>query len=225
MHLRSIFFIGIIFILVSNLALAQRFEPGFTLGAANYSGDVSNFNPVNFRPAGDIFLRMNLSPKHALRTGLFYGQLEAADSKSKDPFQKIRDVSFKTQVLELSLRYEYNFRDFRAKSELVRLSPFVFVGGAANKMKVDGKFQDNTVKGIQLAIPFGVGLKYAMAYNWNLGFEFGARKTFTDHIDSIENTSNSGKFQLSNPNTKDMYYFLGISLSYAFEGVICPIRF
>ena len=35
----------------------------------------------------------------------------------------------------------------------------------------------------QIAIPFGVGIKYAIDQNWSIGIEYGLRKTFTDYID------------------------------------------
>ena len=106
---------------------------------------------------------------------------------------------------------------------MLRVSPFVFVGAGAAIIDVNGNYRNDTAKGIQLSIPFGIGLKYAMAYNWNLGFEFGTRKTFTDTIDSMVNEENLGKFQRQNSNNKDFYHFVGISLSYTFEGVLCPI--
>jgi hypothetical protein len=213
-----------LFLLVIALpSQAQQIEMGFSLGGSNYTGDIANFKLTNFRPAGDVFFRYNLSPVSSFRVGLMGTRLHASDFDSQDPFQLKRGVEFNADVIEASLRYEYNFRDFRGRGEMLRMSPFVFVGAGAGIIDVNGNYRDDTAKGIQLSIPFGIGLKYAMAYNWNLGFEFGTRKTFTDNIDSIVNEENVGKFQRSNPNNKDLYYFLGISLSYTFEGVLCPI--
>jgi opacity protein-like surface antigen len=38
---------------------------------------------------------------------------------------------------------------------------------------------------IQVAIPFGLGVKYKLDKNWDLGFEIGWRKTFTDYLDDV----------------------------------------
>jgi hypothetical protein len=38
---------------------------------------------------------------------------------------------------------------------------------------------------IQIAIPFGLGVKYKLDKNWDLGFEIGWRKTFTDYLDDV----------------------------------------
>lgn len=202
---------------------AQQVEMGISLGASNYTGDIASLKLSNFRPAGEVFFRYNLSPVSSLRAALMGGRLGASDFNSQDPFQKKRGVEFTADLVEASLRYEYNFRNFRAREEMLRWSPFVFMGLSGAIIDVNGNYRKDTAKGIQLGIPFGIGLKYAMAYNWNLGFEFGTRKTFTDGIDSIVNEENLGKFQRSNPNDKDLYHFVGISLSYTFEGVLCPV--
>jgi len=41
---------------------------------------------------------------------------------------------------------------------------------------------------IQLAIPFGIGIKYGIDREWSIGLEFGARKTFTDYLDDVSTT-------------------------------------
>lgn len=40
----------------------------------------------------------------------------------------------------------------------------------------------------QLAIPFGVGFKYDLTRQFTIGFEYGARWTFTDYIDDVSTT-------------------------------------
>lgn len=37
----------------------------------------------------------------------------------------------------------------------------------------------------QIALPFGVGLKYAVSDVFSIGIEFSQRKTFTDYIDDV----------------------------------------
>jgi len=38
---------------------------------------------------------------------------------------------------------------------------------------------------VQIAIPFGLGVKYKLDRHWDLGFEFGMRKTFFDYLDDV----------------------------------------
>ncbi|MDP2386097.1 MAG: DUF6089 family protein [Bacteroidota bacterium] len=94
---------------------------------------------------------------------------------------------------------------------------------------------------IQPAIPFGLGFKLNIAKSMGLGFEWGPRKTFTDYIDDVSNkyvdpallaaekgataaqmsnrsedpltyANNTGKLR-GNPNTKDWFFFYGVTLS------------
>lgn len=94
----------------------------------------------------------------------------------------------------------------------------------------------------QPAIPFGIGIKLNVAKSFGIGFEWGPRKTFTDYIDDVSNKyvdplilaaekgataglmsnrslnaidyiNNTGKLR-GNPNTKDWYFFYGLTISY-----------
>lgn len=38
---------------------------------------------------------------------------------------------------------------------------------------------------IQIAIPFGIGVRYKLDQFWDISFEFGARYTFTDYLDDV----------------------------------------
>jgi opacity protein-like surface antigen len=94
----------------------------------------------------------------------------------------------------------------------------------------------------QFAIPMGIGVKYALNDTWNIGMEAGARMTFTDYLDDVstvyvnENTllANGGEMAVAlanrstgddvftegdargNPDTKDLYFIIGLSISYNF---------
>lgn len=44
---------------------------------------------------------------------------------------------------------------------------------------------DGPYKRIQIAVPFGVGLRYKLDRNWDFSFEVGMRATFTDYLDDV----------------------------------------
>lgn len=48
-----------------------------------------------------------------------------------------------------------------------------------------GKGYPNPYHRIQIAIPVGLGVKYKLDNNWDLGFEICWRKTFTDYLDDV----------------------------------------
>jgi hypothetical protein len=90
----------------------------------------------------------------------------------------------------------------------------------------------------QLAIPLGGGLKIAINPSFNIILEYGVRKTFTDYLDDVSTTYpegvNSNVADISNatyemsdptgthiagdqrgdPDKKDWYSFVGITLSF-----------
>lgn len=231
MNYKSIFLI-LFFTLSFTFSKAQTWEFGFGVGTTNYTGDISpSYKLNNSRPAGEFFVRLNPNPNFAVRVGAMIGIIRADETDSKDPFYQRRAAKFTGNVYEVSARMEYNFRDYRAMSELNRLSPYVFLGGSMAHISINSNYFDNQPKALEFALPIGVGLKYMLANNANLGFEFGARPTFTDAIDgmtqdgSADEISSVGKFQMTNLFTKDMYYYTGISLSFTINRVVCPMQF
>ena len=225
-------FLAVFFTLFFTFAKAQDLEFGFGVGIANYTGDISpSYKFENGRPAGEFFIRLNPSPILSFRFGAMAGIIRADETKSKDPFYQQRAAKFVGNVYEASARVEYNFRDYRAMSELNRLSPYVFLGGSVAHISVTSNYFSRQPSALEFSLPIGVGVKYMLAQNYNLGFEFGARPTFTDAIDGMLQDSNVGeissvgKFQMTNLFTKDMYYYTGISLSFTINRVVCPTEF
>lgn len=225
-------FFTLFFTLSLTLTHAQTWEFGFGFGTTNYTGDISpSYKLNNSRPAGEFFVRLNPSPTFSVRIGAMIGAIRADETKSKDPFFQRRGGKFSANIYEASARMEYNFRDYRAMSELTRLSPYIFLGGSIAHISVNSNYFDNQPKTLELSLPIGVGIKYMLANNINLGFEVGARPTFTDALDGMlkdgseDEISSVGKFQMTNIFTKDMYYYTGISLSTTINRVVCPIQF
>lgn len=208
-------------------SFAQKKELGFGLGGINYKGDLApNFQPLNIKPAGEVFFKYNPYSFISLKVGFLMGKVGAADSMSRDPFLKARNFHFSGEVNEFSGRVEYNFFNFRPKNIRRRFEkwcPFLFAGVAASQYKVTNNISDESYKSTQFVIPFGIGVKHYLHPSWNLTMEFGARKMFTDTLDGIVYDANVPKFAQTNPENMDMYFYTGISISYLFQGVRCPV--
>lgn len=194
--------------------IAQRSEIGGSVGAMNYKGELSSgFNLLFYRPGATIFYRANINPTITFKYSLLYGNIYARDSKKK-PFPSLRNESFSSQILELSALWEYNFFPFRDPKTMAidRWTPYFFAGFAF--------FTDFNL--YQPSIPFGVGLKSIYNKTWNWGFEFGARKTYTDRLDNLSGEDINNGIQKSNPYNKDWYFYTGLSISYTIYKVDCP---
>ncbi len=205
-----------------SLSHAQKFNIGAGLGAMNYKGDLApKFNPAFFRPAGSLVFRYNLSPSISLRTGLLKGSITADDSKSSDPYNQIRNQSFKTGITEFNFIAEYNFLNYKSKPRYINWTPYVFGGLAYYNFKP--QFQTGSYSTKQIAIPFGIGLKWEIKRPWSLEFEFGTRKLFTDNIDNLgTNITTTQKYKQGNAALNDVYYYSSVTLSYTFYKIVCP---
>lgn len=214
----------------STAALAQNTsEIGLGLGAANYKGEVApNYNFWKNRPAITGFYRKDISAPVTLRAALTAGFIRAFDADVDLPLHQNRRAEVSTSLLELSGVMEYNFLDYYDEKRKHRWTPYFMVGVAVtnyNNRVQSPRGYKPYVNSTIFAVPVGVGIKYALSNHWNLGAEFGARKTFTDAVDyaSREGLVDVPEELLyANPYDKDWYYYNGLSISYTFYKIRCP---
>lgn len=223
----------------ATLAHAQRTsEIGIGLGGTNYKGEISpQYQLQNNRPAFTIFYRKDITAPVTLRAGFTYGGLRARDANVEGanggvpPLQNYRQASMNGHVAELSGVVEYNFLDYHERSEQhrVHLSPYLFAGLAGFYVNTTTESQNPALQPdfnrsgskVSIAIPAGAGLKIALSEHFNLGAEVGVRKTFTDQLDHLGDQDPL----LVNPHDQDWYYYNGISISYTFYKILCPVPY
>ncbi len=125
--------------------------------------------------------------------------------------------------MELSGVFEYHFLDWRDARRKLRFTPYLFAG--AGLFGISGNdHKAAEYSNVQLAIPFGAGMKYVLNPKYYISLEVGIRKTFFDYLDNVSgspNTTNKN-YQYGNPNDYDNYFFTGISLTYTFYDIPCP---
>ena len=220
-----------------------------------------DFYNVNFM-AGLVY-RYNLSPRWVLRGNILFAKLHGADSH----FDNSRNLSFNTWCNEASFKVEFNFFDYQTGSFRHRVSPYIFAGLALFYMNPKAEIRnpytleieevflrdlstegqgmagyDTPYSRFQIAIPFGLGIKFSVSKHICIGLEYGFRKTFTDYIDDISttyvdrnelmtwagamtvaaadrtneiepNVYHPANSMRGNPNTKDWYNFFGITIT------------
>ncbi len=185
-----------------------QFELGLMGGVATYTGDISKqntfFSTGDYNAAFGGFARYTFHPLIAARVGFNYGNLSGSDAKSTDGSRLKRNLSFRTKLYELSLIGEFNILGYQPYNLVRPWSPYIFAGVAGfvfnPQAELDGVLYDLQPLGTegqglegneapykltQFSIPAGIGVKYAINDQWNLGIELGGRKTFTDYIDDI----------------------------------------
>jgi hypothetical protein len=201
---------------------AQKIEIGAGLGALNYKGDISPSLRLRFfKPAGSVFFRYNPNQTVSLRAEFMGGVIGADDKHSKDPFQRARNLSFTSRIFEGSAVAEYNFLNFQERRFAVNWSPYVF--GGIGYAKFNPNPQTTAYKTGTFVLPYGVGIKYQVARPWNIGIEYGARKTYSDYLDNLGGDPvNTDKLLQGDPSLKDNYYYLRLSVTYTFYKIVCP---
>lgn len=187
-----------IVLLTSISALAQRWEIGGLLGASNYNGDLAREIVLKeSHIAGGIFFRYNVGKYFSIKPAFQIGTISGDDKNFSE--YKYRNLSFKSNISEISTLLEFNFRPFGSKVRTEKFTPYVAIGLAGFRFNPKAEYngdvfalqtlrtegQSRPYKLFQIAVPFGMGLKWDINDNFTFGFEFIYRKTFTDYLDDV----------------------------------------
>ena len=189
-----------------------RLEVGGGIGAVTYLGDFNSNLFRDMQPMGSLLAKYRIDPRQALALNISYGKLKGSSSNEKTYYpDSIKDYSFKTNLVDVGLRYEYNFWPYGTGQEYrgaKRLTPYIYIGMGATIVKADTA--DKTE--VAFNLPLGGGVKYKMADRLNLGVEWTIHFTTSDMLDGVKDPygiTSSGLFK----NT-DCYSQLRVSVTY-----------
>lgn len=242
----------------------ERSELGVIVGGGNYFGDLNpkyNFYKTNLM-IGAIY-RYNINPRWVLKASAMFGKVEAFDAD----FDNIRNLNFESKVNELALSCEFNFFDYQTGSLKHRITPYLFGGIGVfffnpkteitdplslekqwielQPLSTEGQGlpgYDSPYSLVNVAVPFGLGLKVSISKRVCIGLEWGIRMTFTDYLDDVSkdyvdrtelmnwtgdlgvaasdrtneilpNTYNQAGAMRGNPKVNDWYQFFGLTIT------------
>jgi hypothetical protein len=187
----------------------QKGEFGITVGASHYFGDINTRAAINRpKPALGVFFRKQFGNYIAARLTAHYAQVGYSDTYSKNDYQKTRNLSFNSNIWEVSLQGDFNFFKFIPGDPDHSFTPYVSLGIGAFTFDpyayLNGEKQflrplgtEGQVLGYQgrkpyntmaFCIPIGVGVKYNISDRFNVSFEIGQRLTSTDYLDDVSTT-------------------------------------
>lgn len=186
--------------LIASASFAQDWEFGGMLGASNYHGDLAyNLVPGETHMAQSIHMRYNMSPYWSYRPSITHATISGNDANF--PEYRIRNLNFHSEIWEVNNSLEFNFLPFGSRILSKDFSSYAVLGIAVFRHNPKTVFRDETyalrdlrTEGqtnkskyglIQIAIPFGGGIKYNINKNVVVGFEVAWRKTFTDYLDDV----------------------------------------
>jgi hypothetical protein len=207
---RIAFLLGIALCLLQNNVQAQIHEFGVWGGMSNYFGDLNTKTSFKFaRPGAGAFYRYNIKYRGAWKTSVNWGQVEFDDAKTKTAWNLQRNLSFKSDIFDVTSIIEFNFLKYDKESKKHWFTPYLGTGLTVfffnPKAQYNGQWyylqplgtegqNDPSYSGVKkyklysLAIPIVGGFKFSFKRNWNIGIEAGVRKTFTDYLDDVSGT-------------------------------------
>lgn len=251
-------------LLVANTAMCQSWEAEVQAGIAGYSGDMNKkaFSVHNLGMGFGINTKYNIDGMFLIRAGIAYGKVGGDDKYNKDsPDLLARNLNFKTNIIEANLCLEVNI----LSPELFDTYPYVFAGVGGfhfDPYSTDKNGQKTSLQPLgtegqglaeypgkkmysltQLCIPFGGGVRMKINEQFDVGFEIGFRKLFTDYLDDVSGTYANPEILLTgrgskayemayrgpvtdvphggeirgNSKKKDWYYFTGLKLIWKFN--------
>jgi len=208
--MKKIAFIFYLFVF-QHVATAQIHEIGVFGGGSNFIGDVGSTTYINPNKWAYGFLyKWNKSPRHSWRFSYVETTLRNNDILSNDPSRKMRGYIMQNKINELSAGLEFNFLDFDLHQPDWQFTPYIYSGLSMFFLERDDKQKS-------FNIPMVVGAKTRLTEHLNIGFEIGARYTFTDNIDgSKPNNPKYVQYAFGNLNSNDWYVFSGFTLTYTF---------
>ena len=207
--------------LTFSMAIAQRHEIGVFTGGANIIGDIGRSNYINPMPVSydsnkisdklpitlGVLYRFNFNPHMGVRFNLMFGKAIGTDSAAPESYKRERGYSYKNNITEGSLVFEYNFFDINDEHGR-KHSPYIFGGVGAfmynkNLYSVEHAFRRDPLTGVitgtefqpttqisarkeketKFTTPFGAGYKLRIKSNFILSAEVGFRYTKTDNLD------------------------------------------
>jgi hypothetical protein len=215
--------------LLSKAFSQPSIDIGLFGGVGSYIGDVSKISfTKSVNPAYGGFVRYNFNPRYGLRFNVVDGQIGASgkaeyynSSSSNDGPELITNgnYSFKKNVLDVSLNFEWNYLKYIVGEKTTPWSTFLYGGIGVQTYKYNGVQDGTSGTVITPTIPFGLGFKFNLSKRWGFGLEGGMRKTFSDKLDNLDDplSYQSGdqmiKYTDSSHNN-DWTTYVGIHLVY-----------
>ena len=207
-------FLSIVLVLLALVrpASAQTFysaeEFGVTAGGTQYFGDLNdNYGFKYVRPAVGGFFRYHITPYISARASVLYTHVGYDDKFNSNLFQRQRNLSFRSDILEGSVQAEFNFFRYATGELGNRFTPYL-TGGVGvfyynpytelngrrydlRPLGTEGQnvgYTDRRYNSVSVCFPIGMGVKYWLRPGVNLGFEIADRLTLTDYLDDVSKT-------------------------------------
>jgi len=215
--MKRLVFLSLLLFTFSEAQAQYRFDYGITLGAMNYLGDIGGLDQPRRDFINDIkitetrysiggYYRAQFSRTLSVSAAYIQGRIEGWDANSIYAARRGRNLNFRNEIKELSLRGEFALfadNDVGGKGHYnpdFKLYAFAGIAGfyhnpkgkyqgewySLRPLKTEGQAKEYSK--VAFAIPMGFGFYFTHLRKHRFSWEFGYRNTFTDYIDDISTT-------------------------------------
>lgn len=188
---------------------AQYSEFGVGLGFSTYWGDLNGPSfGTNLTKNSGLTLQLNgrklFSKNVGIRASFSFGNVKGNDANSTIDWQQIRNLSFKSSLVELAVMGEFYIFGFDTEPGSSIFSPYFTAGLAGFRFNPKTVYRGNEyslqplgtegqgMPGFRdkyslynISIPFGGGAKIILSETMNIGIEMIIRRSFTDYLDDV----------------------------------------
>lgn len=217
-------------------AFVHQGEFGVGIGLGHYFGDLNNTASIN-RPkfSAGVFYSKQFNNYISVRVSGDYAFLGYSDQYSSNPVQQRRNLSFNSNVWEISVNGYFNFFKFIPGFEEYSFTPYVGLGVGVfsydpytflNGEKVylrplgtegQGSALYPNLKpygSVAMSIPLTVGIKKALNERMNVFAELSYRFTNTDYLDDVSGNYAPDAFSPVDANGNPSTWYLLQDRSY-----------
>jgi hypothetical protein len=201
------FFVSFFFLLtfLYNSVAQKGYEVGGWIGTSTYFGDLNTtLMPKQLGLAGGLIGRINFNERVSVKTTFNAAKIGADDAQSRNSFERNRNLSFKSNIFNITGGLEFNFFEYEHGSYDKWYTPFLFGGlemlsfnpkalheGTWVKLRdlgTEGQGFGDEYGSLSAAFVIGGGFKWDINKDWSFNVEFATRKLFTDYIDDVSTT-------------------------------------
>lgn len=185
-------------------------EIGVEGGVAQYFGDLNTHSSFrSLKPTAGVFYRYFFTEYFGASAHVHFAQVGFSDYYNRNDYQHTRNLSFDSNLWDISLQGDMNFFRFEPGSLSYRFTPFFTLGIGALHFNPYTYYQDKKYylqplgtegQGSPLypdrkpyalwtfEIPLGVGAKYNLNRSWNVAVSATYHFTGSDYIDDVSTT-------------------------------------
>ncbi len=181
---------------------AQSWEAGGWMGMTYSFGDINTESRFDQPHIGfGLMTRFNFNRRLSFKVSASYGEISGDDAFSDEPFQRQRNLSFRSNIFDGTAQFEFNFLKYEHGSSDHSFTPYLLAGMsmfwfnpetrynnswvALQPLGTEGQFRGNEYNLLQPGFAYGGGFKFDISYEWSINLEVSARYLFTDHLDDV----------------------------------------